>query len=588
MSEGPRVFDSDEPPKWRQLILLLLVMLLAAGGAFLWMPSSAPTTTQIKQTTPQEKVETPQPKPKEKASAVAPTAEKPPIAVPTPPPGAPKVVVEAPKKTRPGDVSLLRVETVRSDANRFTVKLICRFSDPLKDPGLYGIGSDARVILIDTGALKTPGNPWGFGMPRELNGSAAEFETTLTLENEDSEIKKLDAVIALIHPAARETVEWTEFGKQAIGSTRTSSGSTFTLLDCKVGDESATFDVMMKFPPEDPLKPQIASSLHNFLKYELLLSDGSKAPISGGGGGGMPDKRFHYEYHFKYSGKKPAAYRVSFAPSLDIEEFEFSLRDVKIPRRDIASAAPAAPLKRGARSVRSEGFTISLKGVELIDGQKPAMKVTVNVAAPPNLKIVASRWDVSDAFAKDDRGTEMKIPDDYSPMTKPWNTIQCKADLRFPGPEAQMLSVFSGKYLCYAKDEEQSQEFDLADAALKFPITKGPVTLTDFKIVEDVGSVTYGVDDSVLPDEKFKNEFVRRLMSDAGGVEIKEAGSGGKFENGRSFYTVQYLLNGAKPAKMTVWYVTKGHHVRVPFEFKDIEIPRGAKKIEFAPAAPEF
>jgi hypothetical protein len=571
----PRVFASAQKPRWPWLAVLLLI---ACVLFLLWPHTRKPAVES-------ETKSKPEAEPKVVTQVEPQKVEREPV-----PALPPKPVLPPREKSKtPFKVTFKRAETYREGPGKIAVTLFCDFLDESLEETLYGIGSHGPVLELQTEKGNTTLEPWGFGSPTKLNARKAQLRLAGILKDGESRILKLEAEVALVRLKPREQLEWTELGPELIGKSLGPEGFTFTVSHYQENSQSVEAEVFSRFKPEVAGHPQLASQYYGFVEFKMRLADGSMAGRSGGSGGGMGENRYMNHLSFRLNGKKPAALQVSYVPEINVELAPFSLTDIEIPLREAKDGpVAAAPLKRGERSMTSNGYTFHLNRVDLSDNQEPSMRVSFLVTPPDGIQIVDLPVAIIGALARDNKGAVMKsYGHDF--WSRPYDKVYATASFRYPDDEATAIDSLTGTFNCLIAEEVLSKEFDVSKTVPHTqPVVQGPVELKRFRIVEDVATFEYDVETAVLWNEKNKGNFVDHVLLDAAGNVIKKTGGGGNSSKERINIRSNQILNGAVPAKLIVRCVTKARPVQVPFEFKDIEIPRAASKIEYAQPAGDF
>ena len=416
-----------------------------------------------------------------------------------------------------------------------------------------------------------------------LNGKQPinTFSMEATVPESTEWLREVAATIPVYFVTKWETLTW-ENPAAARGQTRKCGAMELTLVDYAQTAKDAEFYVRGKWPPGDDALKQAVVELSLRCKERVL-----KAYGGGGGGGGYAD----WHPRCALGDATPIALEATCPAETKREEITFRLRNVALPVQPspVATDAKAPAPAKASAVYRCEagGLKFQLTSVELHSGDYPQLAVWASASSQPGSAIrYISLWSVEASAVPDIGGTLQGLPTPTAPHMRElplFNSFMAR--LPAPHKDASRLVTFSGKLPVYMVEEQQTVEFALpaAGGEVGEPITKGPVALESLRFVDDVAAVKASIAISAMPGAREGGAFTpfTSEVLDIDGKPMKSKGSGNGSLRGRFSFHAEIALQGRKPATFRVQYVSKGHFEQIPFEFRDVELPRKAGKIEF-------
>jgi hypothetical protein len=381
-------------------------------------------------------------------------------------------------------------------------------------------------------------------------------------------VQKLDEVelgIPIIFGADTHTLKW-KIDKQ-LNETQKYEGWEFTPTLLQRTAEQIEIDTKMTIPAG-------LGYMYSMVKFRTLDANGKAATSSSGGGGGLGESKFHIAGTYKLAA--PETFEATFVAKVRDDELRFTLKNVAVPSME-SFRDPKIPIgARGSNTVESKGWKFLIKSIDLNHSKEPSMGISINAEAPAGLKIAQVMYYLKATDAVDDLRNDianLKQHYTYSPHGTYKGPLTGKFTLAFPAAAADRLVKLGGVYSVLIEDESHTVELDLPKekGALNAPLVKGPVTITALAYSSDTLTVKYLLDKSLQCADPLCEFMFDTKVFDSEGVELKSNGAG---RTGYFDVHQRFALDGKTPAKMTVWYCNKFHAIEVPFEFKDIGLPR--------------
>jgi hypothetical protein len=211
------------------------------------------------------------------------------------------------------------------------------------------------------------------------------------------------------------------------------------------------------------------------------------------------------------------------------------------------------------------------------------MIISFNVQQPAGAKVAQNMNWIKATAALDDlhnKVENLEQYNQYSPMPFSFKApLKGEFTLSFPAAAADRLVVLRGVYPVLIEDEVHTVELDFPPekGALKAPLVKNPLTITELAYSGDFLTVKYLLGRSVQCATPPCSLMSETKAFDSKGIELKQAGGGENMTQDQlNPFEMYYKINldGKTPAKLTVRYCNKVHLLEIPFEFKDIGLPR--------------
>ncbi len=328
--------------------------------------------------------------------------------------------------------------------------------------------------------------------------------------------------------------------------------------------------------------PLSMPSLNKPVEFRVLGADGKPLVLMGGGGGGRGNNKFSEKYTFKIAGSPPATFETTFQAKVREEEVRFTLQNVTVPTSE-SFRDPKIPVgPRGSTQLESNGWTIALQNIELNHSKDPYMFIYFSAQPSAGLEVKHGKYWAQMAEVTDDLGHKIeaeKQADAYFSNGLYEGKFHAKMWLGFPDSGADRLARLKGAFPVLMLDETHTVEFELpADkASLGAPVAKGPVTLLAVDYAGDDITAKYQLDPSIKCANPPYNIMYQPKIIDSAGAELAVKQSG-RVETDLAAKTYTMLvtckMESKAPARLSVWYCNKLHPAEIPFDFKDIGLPR--------------
>ena len=414
-----------------------------------------------------------------------------------------------------------------------------------------------------------------------------KFSVNAVVPSDTERIRFIEGIVTKAVAAESEKVVWEDPAAQK-GTTLSASGFDFKLAGYRRTASEVEAEVLYRARPGEPKQWGCMA-----MKCKLYCEDGSLLDISSGsGGGGVGDIWAHRRYRFRLRGRKPKAIEVTFIPAVEEEELPFRLEDVKLPSapRPVADSAETPVGPRGKKTVRSEGYVFRLHKVKLTrerEGERQTGRIDLElkVTLPEEHDAFAVSTSVLNGLAVDDRGTRLATGRWFAHARPPGARRGQKEETlraRFPLPDgrADRLVSFSGKYRVYCAERLLPARFRLAEMPeeLEAPIRRGPLSLTTIERMGDLMRFTLKIHkDALHTDDYAWVTGMEYELLDAAGKPMRFAGgSGGSVDGDPKAYEMirRFKTRGRIPAVFVIRYAIGGSIRDIPFEFKDVGLPR--------------
>ena len=500
-----------------------------------------------------------------------------------PPPSPSPVPARTPAPVSPEtkyDVTLesVNVTQIESLPGQVQAEMSFNLTEKTRNPDVLAVLMQGKFtkIELDNGQPVKLGLFHVFGIDTTIQKKhAGSFSIVTNLPDSVKTLRLVEGSALVISAAKRQNVEWTGLAN-ARGQSRSIDGYEFTLAAYSQSGQSAEADIQYKYPAIAPFEPVMWPS--SFVRPALRLSDGTYATTFGAGGGGLGENIFQINSTFFTAGKTPAVLEVGFVSAIKQEEAVFSFKDVKIPEFTTPARMPGVPLgARGPKTVKSEGYQFLLQNAVLKQDKRPCLEIHLLVIPPAGaLPLVSPRY-VTEGVGTDNLGVTLREFDEQ-PFMRETLAKGTPVLVRFPLPDgkAERLAVFSGKYDVFIADETRSVEFALPPNSkdLTEAISTPPVTLDSVAYTGGFAAIKVRIDGAALSHPAYCSYSVAREMQNGSGQLLENPAGGCQYLGGKISFTDRFLAVNNTPAKVVIRYTSKGHLLRIPFEFKDVGLPR--------------
>ncbi|MCY3020776.1 MAG: hypothetical protein NTW87_17300 [Planctomycetota bacterium] len=441
-----------------------------------------------------------------------------------------------------------------------------------------------RQLVLDSGVAISCEAVGGLGR----RGGGCLGHIRIEVPDDTHWLRMVDGSLTINRAKKRETLVW-ENPLACRGQALTAGGITITLVDYQQDAATARAVIHVKAPPERDLST---------LCEEFSLREGKRSAYLSGGGGRAPEGVFQYNLGARLGNLTVKTLEANFVSEIETEEVPFHLENLALPTRpETPSAATTGrdpALRRATVQCTAQGFTLGVKSVEVIAGDRPG--VSVYCMAVPNAGTAVRLANVKALQAKAvyDTGamaeTADKAASAWAESWVPMSEGRLYFEFDFPAPpgNAVAFSSLSGVYRAFVDDETKTAEFTLPKAGenVTDPVSKGPVTLLSVTCANDTAVVTWAVDSKATLPRGNWPQLVSIAAFDEDGASLHPVLSRRDPPGGGGVVTSTFAAGQRKLARVVASYPTKGAIREIPFEFKNVDLPRKAGKIEFAP--PEF
>ncbi len=260
----------------------------------------------------------------------------------------------------------------------------------------------------------------------------------------------------------------------------------------------------------------------------------------------------------------------------------------ELPKPEPANEAPIPIGPRGKYSAKTDAFEFKLQRFDLrqpVRGEE-LMTLYFEVVPAGNVK-VALIGPMKLTAAEDELGT--KLVEKKGPARPPFTEVHftesrstlhpAQLYLSMPSKRADRLVKLAGTYSVYVADESAEVDFDLPAGKQKLdaPISKGAVTLISVEYTDTTVCLKY----TIPNDQLFRGPDGRRvakaqLFTDLAGASIitQPTAIPDQLDGPLLVISETFKLIRWEPTKCTIRYVPKATLKEIPFEFKDVGLPR--------------
>ncbi len=440
-------------------------------------------------------------------------------------------------------------------------------------------GIDRKTDVLR--ALDAKGEPLkgeGFESRGVTPGDTGEVSIRLTVPAGIQSLKEIECKTHGHFNAERETLSW-PLDKLA-GQTQKVAGFEFTPLKIDSEGDKTTIETLYTEPPAAPYGLSNAA-------FSLVCTDGARI-ARGTGHGGIEMLKHQDSSEFYTKGKTPEKFEITFVKKATPRELRFTLKDIKLPASGIVNGRnPDIPIgPRGEYETVTDGFKFKIQSIYPYwrqSREQSGVSIELKVTPPEKMPIAMGSIHVADTRAMDEKENELS----KTPVSAPYFDTHAYAvastrthiSLAFPNPDADRLIRLAGNFEAYIATRTTTQEFDLPAGKQKLAeaVTKGTATLKSCEYAGDKAYLKFTLVSADLLVSPHQTCVVRAKLFDSEGRELKElrtdiepARPGALEISG----VAQFEIGKRIPAKCALHYVSEAELKKIPFEFKDIGLPR--------------
>ena len=568
--------------KMRGTLVLVLGLLAATAPLLAWFLSNHAKHTHFPQgplppavAVPTPPSPSPSQTPAQAAPAIPPAAEPArPVAPALPEPDAAELTQQADYPRALDYISV--TERDNKPSSKVFMKLILQ--ETPADAGVLGIssfhlttcvaGSGESVTDVERARSLDDFPPFVIAagtVPRP----ALYLQFTLPPDARELAIVKADAL--LLQAGKRERVAW-EYPVPQLPVVQDIAGNLLTLTGFSVEDSHVKVDIDCVWPPSELDE---AIGLRPGQEMTLRYADGSSDRVWCGQ---ASQKRLALSFTDRKN-RTPAAFEFSFfsPQALEHAPHEFVLRHVPLPTRDMRTIA-AGP--RGPSEIDVDGITFSIQGLALQSTFQRAtlrheLRFVLATGLPPELEATHPQSKLALLSAADEAGNEFRI--ESRPENAPTLSLQVQ------NPKADRLKRLAGKYVLIAPGEEQEESIELPEREDKsgLSLRKGALAPCALHPAADGFHFQLNIARNAMP-EALRESKPAYGKGAPPFMAVSAYDTDGKALQCTSEWMAcpdVYHLNCALPAgfgtaRLVVRYPRPAAVREIPFEFKDIGIPR--------------
>lgn len=302
-------------------------------------------------------------------------------------------------------------------------------------------------------------------------------------------------------------------------------------------------------------------------------------------------------YSFRQGKKHPKAVRI-VVPELSFERVPMRIENIELPRNATAAAGiPIGP--RGPREVQVDGFTVVLDSVtsKREDRDAAELELKISCRGPKKPGLVSFPCSIRDLQAVTEAGDQLTLEGQvrWTPATyqsRSWSgQIHSSETVRYPKKPVDRFVSLTGRFSPLLFVEQW------AEAAIEIPEGDERTRIEQDPITLDVGrqgnnlNITIRIAESGMPGpEGGWWDAVTVGCRDSGGRDFSKEVRCIRMATGRPSFAMCQCLSPKGAVKVSVKYPVKGTKKDLPFEFKDVGLPRtgGAKGTGARPENDEF
>jgi hypothetical protein len=237
-----------------------------------------------------------------------------------------------------------------------------------------------------------------------------------------------------------------------------------------------------------------------------------------------------------------------------------------------------------AEDIRVEGFTLRVQRVEVLSDGASRIEIELLLTLPTGKAAKIPESVLQPMVAMDTGETlrgaagcgEMRT---YGPGPSALTTtVSVKAVLPWPepNPRAAEIRSLSGKIPVWIAEDTKVAEFSVPgnpEEAL-LPDKRWSVCLLEFEYGRDKVVAAWEIDKEALTNPPWYDV----TLLDANGLALLKHGPisvhGYSWDRNARREYVTFALDGRRPARLIVSYVTRERETTLPFEFKNVTLPR--------------